>query len=101
MNLLNLIYFLCLSVSVSYMWSFSEILKPIRNFVAKLPYIRRPLLCPECSSFWFGLFVSVFYNPVVLNFELPFLSNVFCGLVTHLFASYIYKHNSTDFKISV
>jgi len=71
------------------MWSFSEVFAPIRNFVAKIPYVRKPLLCPECSSFWVGLFTCLFYNPlfVTLNyFSFPFL-----GLTTHLFACFLYK----------
>lgn len=100
MLLLNLLYFLCLSLSVSYMYSFSEIFLPVRNFIAKIPYIRRPFLCPECSSFWFGFLVSFTYNPVKLDFSFLFLSNLFCGLVTHLFASYLYK-NKKNSSISV
>ena len=94
MYLLNLIYFLCLSLSVSYMYSFSEIFKPVRNNISYIPYIRRPLSCPECSSFWFGLIVSFIYNPIHFDFTVPFLSNIFCGLVTHLFACFLYKQNT-------
>lgn len=100
MIFLNLLYFLCLSLSVSYMYSFSEIFKPIRNKISFIPYIRRPLSCPECSSFWFGLCVSFLYNPIVLDFSFLFLSNIFCGLVTHLFAAFLYKkkeNNSINF----
>ena len=73
------------------MYSFSEIFRPIRNKISYIPYIRRPLSCPECSSFWFGLLVSFIYNPILLNFTIPFLTNIFCGLVTHLFAAFLYK----------
>jgi hypothetical protein len=75
------------------MWSFAEIFKPIRNFVAKIPYIRRPLLCPECSSFWMGFGVSFFYNPLILNVLnfTPF-TNICGGLITHLIASVLYKY---------
>ena len=89
--LLELLYFLCLSISISYMYSFAGIFDPIRKIVNKIPYIRVPMSCPDCSSFWFGLFVSVFYNPIVLDISIPFLANLFCGTVTHLFASLLYK----------
>jgi len=71
------------------MWSFSEIFSPVRNFVAKIPYIRKPLICPECSSFWMGLLTSFFYNPLIEVVGIP--SFAFCGLATHLFACFIYK----------
>jgi len=71
------------------MWSFSEIFSPVRNLVARIPYIRRPLICPECSSFWMGVFTSLFYNPIYSL--LGIASFVFCGLVTHLFACYLYR----------
>jgi hypothetical protein len=94
MNLIfNLIYFICLSLSVSYMWSFSDIFRPLRNTVAKIPFIKRPLLCPDCSSFWFGFGVSFLYNPIVLNyFNYILVTNIFAGLVTHLIASILYKN---------
>ena len=91
MYFFNLLYFILLSLSVSYMYSFSDIFKFVRNKISYIPYIRRPLSCPECASFWFGLLVSFLYNPVHLSLDFPLLSNIFCGLVTHLFASFIYK----------
>lgn len=89
MILFELLTYVLFSLSVSFMWSFSEIFGPVRNFVAKIPYIRRPLLCPECSSFWMGLGTCFFYNPlfnVLGYFSFPFL-----GLVVHLFACFLYK----------
>lgn len=73
------------------MWSFSDIFKPIRNFIAKIPYIRKPFICPECFSFWIGLLVSFLYNPIIINYNL-FIPNIICGLITHFFASIIYKN---------
>lgn len=87
----NLLYFLCISLSVSYMYSFSEIFKPIRNFISKIPYVRRPFLCPECASFWFGLMCSFLYNPIYLDFDFFIIKNLLCGLITHIFASFLYK----------
>ena len=62
----ELLTYVILSLGVSFVWSFSDIFAPVRNFIAKIPYIRRPLLCPECSSFWMGIFTSLFYNPLYL-----------------------------------
>lgn len=73
------------------MYSFASIFDPIRKFINKIPYIRVPMLCPDCSSFWFGLFISFLYNPIILDIYLPFLPNIFCGTTTHLFASFLYK----------
>lgn len=91
MLLFNLLYYILISLSFSYMWSFADIFIPVRNFVARIPYVRRPLLCPECSSFWVGLFVSFLYNPLILDINVLFLTNICCGLVTHLFACFLYK----------
>ena len=87
--MMDFFQYLVLSLSVSFMWSFSEIFSPVRNLVARIPYIRRPLICPECSSFWMGVLVSAFYNP--LFSELGFISYAFCGLSTHLIACFAYK----------
>lgn len=89
--LFNLLYFVCLSLSVSYMYSFSSIFSFVRNKISYIPYIRKPLSCPECASFWFGLFTSFLYNPIHLDLDIPFISNILCGLVTHLFAAHLYN----------
>jgi hypothetical protein len=96
----NLLYFVCLSLSVSYMYSFSEIFRTIRNIIARIPYIRRPFLCPECTSFWFGLLVSYLYNPIYLNINVPLLTNIFCGLITHIFAAFLYKRKVENSSIN-
>lgn len=93
MIILELIYFLFLSLSVSIMWNFSEIFKPIRNIVSRIPYLRRPFLCPECSSFWFGFFVSFLYNPIKLDFSFFIVTNLFCGLCSHSIAFFIFRKN--------
>jgi hypothetical protein len=92
MKFFDILYFLSISLSFSAMWSFSEIFGPLRNFVSRIPYVRRPLICPECSSFWFGFFASFLYNPIVINFDILILSNLICGLITHLFAILIYRN---------
>lgn len=92
----NIFYFLLISLSVSYMWSFSEIFSPIRTFVSKIPYIRRPFLCPVCSSFWFGFGSSFLYNPFILDVSLPLISNCIAGLITHFVAVCVYKFLNPD-----
>ena len=79
-------------MSVSYMYSFSDIFLPVRNLIARIPYIRRPLLCPECSSFWFGLGVSFLYNPLIVDVNIPYLTNIFGGLATHIIACWLYRN---------
>jgi hypothetical protein len=101
MKFFDVLYFVCLSLSFSVMWSFSEIFRPVRNVVSRIPYIRKPLICPECSSFWIGFFVSFLYNPVVLNFDILIIENIICGLLTHLFAFFLYSEKKiVDSKIN-
>ena len=100
----NVLYFLLISLSVSYMWSFSEIFGHIRSIMSKIPYIRKPFLCPVCSAFWFGLGCSFLYNPITLNNDYMFASNLIAGLITHLTAVVFYKHigaTSLDGKIDM
>ena len=87
----KILFFLCLSLGVSYMWSFSTIFAPVRKFVLKIPYINVPLLCPECSAFWVGLFTSFLYNPIFLAVPVVYISNILCGVITYFFASVLYK----------
>jgi hypothetical protein len=81
------------------MWSFSDIFRNIRNFVSKIPYIKKPLICPECCSFWVGILTSLLYNPIVINYNF-ILSNIICGLITHLVASFIYKNKKENSKLN-
>jgi hypothetical protein len=77
--------FVCLGVT--YAWSDTEIARPFRNFIAKIPYIHKPLLCHECSSFWISLGVSFFVNPFDL-LTYPYFSNLFsafCGFFINLY----------------
>jgi len=91
-----LIYlFICLGVT--YAWSDTEVSRPFRNFIAKIPYIQKPLLCHECSSFWISLGVSFFINPL-FGFTYPFLSNIlsaFCGFFINL---YFVRNNLVKYK---
>jgi len=90
MKLADILIFLLLSVSVSQMWSFARIFIPIRNIIAKIPWVHRPLLCPECSSFWVGVLVSLLYNPLRGEFNF-IVATAFAGLLTHLAACYLFK----------
>lgn len=77
--------FLCLGVT--YAWSDTEIARPFRNFIAKIPYIHKPLLCHECSSFWISLAISFFINPFDL-LTYPYFSNLlsaFCGFFINFY----------------
>jgi len=84
--------FLLISLSLSQMFSFADIFSPVRNFIVKIPYIRKPLLCPECCSFWMGALASLFYNPFFGCFDrYNLIPTLLCGLITHLFAVYLYR----------
>lgn len=96
MILLNCIYFVLISLSVSLMWNFSEIFRPIRNLVSRIPYIRVPLMCAECNSFWFGIFASFLYNPIIIDVDFPFVSNIICGLITYFFAHFLFTKKNKD-----
>lgn len=92
--------YLFLSLSLAYAWSDTEASKPFRNFIAKIPYIRKPLLCHECSSFWISLGLTVFINP--LSFILlPYVSNLlsaFAGFfINYLFVRHVLRNKSQIF----
>jgi hypothetical protein len=87
---MDILLYILISLSFSVMWSMSDIFMPIRNIIAKLKYIRKPLLCPECSSFWIGVFVCLFvYTPTIV--VVPFLNVALCALLVHFFAVILYK----------
>ncbi len=80
----TIIYLIC-CLGVSYAWSDTDASTPFRNMVARIPYIRKPLLCHECASFWISLFVSLFFNP--LNDHGFIISNIilaFCGFFVNM-----------------
>ena len=92
MILADVTVYLIISLAVAQMYSYSTIFIPVRNLIARIPYIRKPLLCPECSSFWMGVFTSFFFNPFLNCFDqYNIISTAVCGLITHLFAVYLYK----------
>ena len=72
---------------MSYCWSDTEITRPIRNLIAKIPYINKPLLCHECSSFWISLILSIFINPLE-QLTYPIFNNIlsaFCGFFINFY----------------
>jgi len=86
-----IIYLFC-SLALSYAWSDTEISKPLRNLVARVPYVRKPLLCHECVSFWISLGLSFLLNPLV-DFTIPIVSNIlsgFCGFFINMV--FVRKH---------
>ena len=81
------IIFLIASLGVCYAWNDTEASRPFRNFVARIPYIRKPMLCHECSSFWISLILTLFINPLE-DLTFPVCGNIisaFCGFFVNLY----------------
>lgn len=88
----SFIIYLLSSLALSYAWSDTEVSKPLRNLVARVPYIRKPLLCHECVSFWISLALSWFLNPLE-DMTTPIVSNLlsaFCGFFINMI--FVRKH---------
>jgi hypothetical protein len=86
------IIYLFTSLALSYAWSDTEISVPLRNLVARVPYISKPLLCHECVSFWISLTLSYFFNPLE-DLTQPIVSNLlsaFCGFFINMI--FVRKH---------
>jgi|688.fasta_scaffold115491_3 hypothetical protein len=82
-----ILYFIC-CLGVSYAWSDTDAAVPFRNFVSYFPYIRKPLLCHECSSFWISLGISFLINPIKNSVSPYWVSNIilaFCGFFINLY----------------
>jgi len=85
----DFIIYLVASLGVAYAWNDTEVARPLRNQIAKIPYIHKPLLCHECSSFWISLVLSFFLNPLEQACS-PLISNIisaFCGFFVNLYFS--------------
>jgi len=79
------IYLAC-SLGISYAWSDTEVTRPLRNLIARVPYLRKPLLCHECCSFWISLALTAALNPLQ-ELCVPGASHVlsaFCGFFANL-----------------
>ena len=72
-----IIYIIC-SLGICYAWSDTEVSVPFRNLVARIPYVRKPLLCHECVSFWISLGLSFVLNPLE-NYAAGIYSNILCA----------------------
>jgi hypothetical protein len=80
-----IIYLVC-SLGLSYAWSDTEISRPLRNLVARVPYARKILLCHECVSFWISLGLSFFLNPLE-DYTALYVGNIlsaFCGFFINM-----------------
>ena len=89
---MSFLIFLFCCLGISYAWSDTEVTIPLRNLVARIPYINKPLLCHECSSFWISLGVSFLINPLE-HYTFHLVSNVlsaFCGFFINLY--FVRKH---------
>lgn len=90
---MEIIYFLISSLGASLIWSFEEISIPVKNFIAKyFGKLRKPFLCPECSSFWVGVLFSLIFNPFLNYINLYIISNIMCGFANYLFFKIIKKY---------
>jgi hypothetical protein len=83
---MTIIIYLLISLGLCYAWSDTEASRPLRNMIARIPYIRRPLLCHECSSFWIGLGLSYFINPIgeYCNHPISYIFSAFCSFFINL-----------------
>jgi hypothetical protein len=83
---MDIFYFLFPALGASFIWSYEEIFVSSRNFIAKyFGKIRKPFLCPECSSFWIGFLFCIFIDPFHSYINLYIIDNIFCGLTNFLF----------------
>lgn len=88
---MDLILFSLVALGASYVWAYGEIFIPLRNFIAKyFGKWGKPFLCGECSSFWIGVIISIFINPLLENTYI-FISNIFCGLISYLLYKFTHK----------
>jgi len=83
---MNIILYCIISLGLCYAWNDTDIARPLRNKIARIPHISNALLCHECSSFWVGLGLSCFINPVDEYCYSP-ISNIlsaFCSFFINL-----------------
>jgi len=95
--LYNFLLYLFVCLASTYAWSDTEFTRPFRNFIARIPYIRKPLLCHECSSFWISLGISFFINPFI-GLTYPFLSNIFSALCGFFINLYFVRNQLIKYK---
>lgn len=88
--MVELVVFILVSLGISAAWNLADIFEYPRLLAGFIPYLNKPLLCPECNSFWIGIFVSLFLNPIN-SLTYIGLSNFFCGIISHLIAVVFYR----------
>lgn len=94
---MDLILYILVCLGITYAWSDTEIARPFRNIVAKIPYIHKPLLCQECSSFWISLTVSFIINPFEL-YAYSYLSNIFSAFIGFFINLYFVRKKIIPYK---
>jgi hypothetical protein len=92
-----LVFYLLISLGLCYSWSDTEASRPLRNLVARIPYIRTPLLCHECSSFWISLLLTLFINPLE-NYTKPIVSNILSAFMGFFINLYFVRKNIIPLK---
>lgn len=73
------------------MWSHSKICGYIRRFIVNIPVLRDALLCPPCASFWVGILVSMFFNPLEPLITIPAIYNIFVATINYAVCGILYK----------
>jgi len=89
----SLICFLIVSLAISHAWNFSDFTQPIRKIIGKIisiSYLKKPFLCPVCSSFWIGILTSLILNPFNDVVSVSLVSNIFCGFASYLLSVIFY-----------
>jgi len=81
---MEFLFFILVCLGMCHLWNFSAVFQRPRNLVARIPYIRVPFLCAECSSFWVGIVASLTFTPI----HLTFVNAILCGVVSY--ASWVF-----------
>jgi polyferredoxin len=55
MTIPNFLIITLSALSMHRIWNYETITEKLRKVLGKIPYVRKPLLCPACNAFWFGL----------------------------------------------
>jgi len=84
--MIQLFSYIITSLGICYAWNDTEISVPLRNYIAKIPYLHKPLLCHECSSFWISLCLTLVLNPLedYVIFGISNILSAFCGFFFNL-----------------
>lgn len=94
---MKLLIYLISSLGLCYAWSDTDASRPLRNLVARIPYVRTPLLCHECSSFWISLGLSFYINPLQ-DYTSPLVSNILSAFIGFFINLYFVRKNIIPIK---